>query len=90
VNKVILNEQRPVWEGDQEVVKWSGRNESMWIAILKCMEATLGITLYSYLYPKLAKMLRLSYYLLSFLSNKIGEEEGEIGAAWKWSRGEGV
>jgi hypothetical protein len=42
------------------------------------MEAMLGISLYSYLYFKLAKMLCLSYYLLCFLFNKIGEE-GETG-----------
>jgi hypothetical protein len=28
-NIVILNWQRPLWEGDQEVVKRSGKNESM-------------------------------------------------------------
>jgi hypothetical protein len=49
VNKVILNWQRPLWEGDQEVVKRSGRDEPMWVAIHKCMEAMLGISLYSYL-----------------------------------------
>jgi hypothetical protein len=54
----------------------SGRNEPMWVAIHKCMEARLGISLYSYLYPKLAKTLCLSYYLLCFLLNKIGEEGG--------------
>jgi hypothetical protein len=37
------------------------------------MEAMLGIPLYSYLYLKVAKMLCLSYYLLCFLFNKIGE-----------------
>jgi hypothetical protein len=37
------------------------------------MEAMLGISLYSYLYLKLAKMLCLSYYHLCFLFNKIGE-----------------
>jgi hypothetical protein len=47
------------------------------------MEAMLGISLYSYLYPKLAKMLCFSYYLLCFLFNKI-EEEGGSGSAWKW------
>jgi hypothetical protein len=48
----------------------------MWVAIHKCMEAILGISLYSYLYLKLAKTLCLSYYLLCFLFNKIGEEGG--------------
>jgi hypothetical protein len=46
------------------------------------MEAMLGISLHSYLYFKLAKMLCLSYYLLCFLSNKIGEK-GRTGSAWK-------
>jgi hypothetical protein len=40
------------------------------------MEAMLGISLYSYLYLKLAKMLCFSYYLLCFLFNKTREEEG--------------
>jgi hypothetical protein len=43
VNIVILNWQRPPWEGHQEVVKRSGRDEPMWVAILKCMEAMLEI-----------------------------------------------
>jgi hypothetical protein len=60
--------------------------QPMWVAIHKYMEATLGISLYRNLYPKLAKMLCLSYYLLCFLFNKIGEE-GRTGYAWKWGRG---
>jgi hypothetical protein len=64
VNKVILNWQRPLWEGDQEVVKKSGRDEPMWVVIHKCMEATLRISLYSYLYLKLAKTL---VYLFIYL-----------------------
>jgi hypothetical protein len=54
----------------------------MWVVIHKCVEAILGVSLYSYLYPKLAKTLWLSYYLLCLLFNKIGEE-GRIGSAWK-------
>jgi hypothetical protein len=38
-----------MWEGDREVVKWSGRDESIQSVILY-MEAMLGISLYSYLY----------------------------------------
>jgi hypothetical protein len=53
------------------------------------MEATLRISLYSYLYPKLAKMLCLSYYLLSFFFNKIIEEEGRTGSSWGWGWGVG-
>jgi hypothetical protein len=43
------------------------------------MEEALGISLYSYLYCKLAKP--LSYYFLRFLFNKIGEQEGGTGSA---------
>jgi hypothetical protein len=46
------------------------------------MEAMLGISLYSYLYLKLAKTLCLSYYCLCLLFNNIGEE-GRTGSAWK-------
>jgi hypothetical protein len=47
------------------------------------METKLGISLYSYLYLKLAKMLCLSYYLLCFLFNKIREQEARTGSARK-------
>jgi hypothetical protein len=46
----------------------------MLVAIHKLMEATLGISLYIYLYLKLAKTICLSHYLLCFLFSKIGEE----------------
>jgi hypothetical protein len=59
----------------------------MRVVIHMCMEAMLGISLYSYFYLKLAKMLCLSYYLLCFLFNKIGEEEGRTGSAWKQEGG---
>jgi hypothetical protein len=49
----------------------SDRDEPMWVAIHKCMEATIGISLYSYLYLKLVKTLCLSCYLLCFLFNEI-------------------
>jgi hypothetical protein len=60
-------------------VKRSGRDEPTFIAKHMCMGAKLGISLYSYLYPKVAKPLLLSYYLLCFLFNKIGGQEG----TWK-------
>jgi hypothetical protein len=47
------------------------------------MEAKLVISLYSYLYLKLAKTLCLSYYLLCFLFKKI-EEDGGRGSALRW------
>jgi hypothetical protein len=60
----------------------------MWDAIHKCMEATLGISPYScnYLYPKLAKMICFSYYILCFLFNKI-RNQGGAGSAWKQGAG---
>jgi hypothetical protein len=83
VNKVILNWQRPLWKGDWEVVKRSGRDEPIQVVLHMCMEAMLGISLYIYLYLKLAKM--LSFLLsLRFLFNKIGE--GRTGSAWKRGR----
>jgi hypothetical protein len=54
VNKENLSWQMLLWKEDQEVAQWSGRDEPMWVAIHKGMEATLGISLYSYLYFKLA------------------------------------
>jgi hypothetical protein len=42
-------------ERGPELAEMSGRNEPMWVAIHKCIEATLGISLHSYLYSKLAK-----------------------------------
>jgi hypothetical protein len=57
----------------------------MWVAIHMCMEAMIGISLYSYLYLKLAKMLFLSYYLF----NKI-REGGRTGSAQKRRKEEGM
>jgi hypothetical protein len=88
MNKVVLNWQRPLWEGDWEVVKRSGRDELMWVVIHRCMEAMLGISLYSFLYLKLAKTICLSYYLLCFFFNKIGEK-CRTGSAQKWGRSRG-
>jgi hypothetical protein len=75
MNIVILNWQRPLWEGDQEVAKRSGRDKPMWVAIHKCMEAMLGIYLYSYLYLKLAKM--LSFSLSPMFSTKLEKKRAE-------------
>jgi hypothetical protein len=65
-------------------MKRSGRDEPIQVAIHMCMEATLGISLYTYLYLKLAKTLCFSYYFLWFLFNKIGEQEGRTGSAHSW------
>jgi hypothetical protein len=73
-------------EGDRKVVKRSVRDEPMWVVIHMCMEATLGISLYSYLYVKLAKTLSF-YYLLCFSLQKIGEE-GRTGSTQKQGWGQ--
>jgi hypothetical protein len=86
-NIVILNWQRPLWKGTKEPVKRSGRDEPMWAVIYMCMEAMLGISLYSYAFLKLAKMLCLSYCCLCFLFNKIREQEGRTGSVQKWGGG---
>jgi hypothetical protein len=40
MNKVILNWQRPLWEGDYEAVKKSGRDEPTGVVIHIHMETT--------------------------------------------------
>jgi hypothetical protein len=70
-------------------VKSSGRDEPIRVVIHMYMEAMLGISLYSYLYLRLAKMLCLSYYLLCFLFNKIEKRTeqflpGSEGCRWWW------
>jgi hypothetical protein len=45
-----LKQQRSIWEGDQELVKSSGRDESTWVVTHLYMEAMLGISLYNYPY----------------------------------------
>jgi hypothetical protein len=64
-------------EGDQELVKRPG-----WVVTHLYMEATLGISQYSYPLVQLAKKLCLSYYCLCLLFNKI-REKGRTGSAWK-------
>jgi hypothetical protein len=49
-NMVTLKWQRSLWEGDWEVVKRSGRDESVRVVVYFFMEAMLGMSLYSYPY----------------------------------------
>jgi hypothetical protein len=65
VNKIILNWQRPLWEGDKEVAKRSGRDEPMWVAIYKCTEVMPGISLYSYLTSNQQK--RYVFLIISYV-----------------------
>jgi hypothetical protein len=65
------------WEGDRQVVKRSGRDEPIRVVIHMCMEAMLGISLYSYLYLNLAKM--LSFLLsLVFSSTKLEKRAEQV------------
>jgi hypothetical protein len=43
-NTVTLKQQRSIWEGDPEVVKRSGRDESIQVVIHLYMEAMLGVS----------------------------------------------
>jgi hypothetical protein len=43
-------------EGDQEVMKRSGRDEPIWVVIHMCMETTQGISLNIYVYLKLQRL----------------------------------
>jgi hypothetical protein len=49
----------------------------MWVAIHKCMEAVLGISLYRYLYPKLTKTICLSIVSYVFSSTKLEKKSME-------------
>jgi hypothetical protein len=73
-------------------VKRSGRDEPIWIVIYMCMEAMLGICLYSYLYLKIS-------FLSSFQQNwrkdqnrfclelrGIGEKERAGGRGERWPK----
>jgi hypothetical protein len=71
-------------------VKRTGRDESTWVVIHKCTEATLRISLYSYLYPKLEKLISLSNYLLRMPFNRIGKEKCGTGSSCQRIAGGGV
>jgi hypothetical protein len=73
----------PFWLLTLALKNW---DEPVWVAIHMCMETTLGIFLYSYLYLKLTETLCLSHLLLCFLFKKIGEQEGDQvlpGRGWR-------
>jgi hypothetical protein len=58
-------------------VKRSGRDEPMWVTIHKCLEATLGISLYNYLYLKLAKHYVFLIIFYVFSSRKLENKRAE-------------
>jgi hypothetical protein len=52
-------------------MKKSGRDESIWVVVHICMEAILGISLYSYCYFKLAKCYIFLIVVYVFSSTKL-------------------
>jgi hypothetical protein len=58
----------------------------MWVAIHKCMEATLGISLYSYLYLKLAKPLCL-FFIISYVFSSTQSENNRVAQVFPRSEG---
>jgi hypothetical protein len=61
-------------------VKRSVRDEPIWVVRHIYMETAQGISLYSYLYLKLAKVPCFLNYLPCFFLYKIGEHEGRTGS----------
>jgi hypothetical protein len=69
---------RSSWEGDQEVMKRSGRDESIRVVINLCMEAMLGISLYSYPYFNLRKHFVFLIIAYVFSSTKLKKREEQV------------
>jgi hypothetical protein len=61
---------KPLWEGDEELMKRSSRDEPMWVVTHMCMETTQGISPCSYLHLKLAKMLFFLSYMFFLQQNQ--------------------
>jgi hypothetical protein len=58
-------------------VKRSGRDEPIWVVIHICILTTLGISLYSYFYLKLAKTMFFLLSLMFFSSTKSENKRAE-------------
>jgi hypothetical protein len=88
-NTVTLKQQRSIREGDQELVKRSGRDESIRVVIHLCMEAMLGTSLHSY--PYLNKQ-RCFVFLITayvFSSTKLEKREEQVLPGRKWGEKRG-
>jgi hypothetical protein len=89
-NTETLKRQRSIWEGDQEVVKRSGRDESIWVVTHpNCVEAMLGISLYSYPYLNWQKhyvFLIIAYF---YTSTKLEKRAERICLEVRGAGGEG-
>jgi hypothetical protein len=62
------------------VLKRIGRDEPIWVVIYIQIETTQGISLYSYLYFKLAKHHAFLIIFYVFFFYKIREQEGRTGS----------
>jgi hypothetical protein len=69
-----LKLKEPLWEGNEGVVKRTGRDEPIWVVIYICMKTTQRISLYSYGYLKLTKC----GVLLSFVFSSIKSENRRV------------
>jgi hypothetical protein len=68
-------------------VKRSGREEAMWVAIHKCIETMLGMSLHSYLYFKLAKTLVFLIISYVFSSTRSENKRAEQVLPGSWRSG---
>jgi hypothetical protein len=70
--------------------KGLGSSEEVWLRWTNVgyntsiLETIQGISLYRYLYLKLAKTPCFSYYFLRFSFYKIREQESRTGSTWRW------
>jgi hypothetical protein len=73
-----------IWEGDQEVVNSSGRDELIHIVIYLYMEAMLVISLFSYPYLNLQKcfVLLIIAYVYLQLNWRKGQNRSCLEARW--------
>jgi hypothetical protein len=76
-------------KGNQEVVKKSGRDESIWVVIHMYMETMLRIFLCSYLFLKLAKMLSFLLLLMSSLQQNWKRGQNRFCLELREGRGRG-
>jgi hypothetical protein len=73
-----------IWEGDQELVKRSGRDESTWVVTHLYMEAMLGVSLYSYPYLNQQKCFTFLIIAYVFSSTKLEIKAKQVLPRSKW------
>jgi hypothetical protein len=73
-----LQQQRSIWEGEQELVKRSGRDELILVVTHLCMEAILEISLYSYPYLNWQKCFVFLIIAYVFSSPKLEKRAEQV------------